>query len=195
MPGMRRLGAAFTQPHPDAKLMHERNRIQPLVPSSARQPSRACSPHAPKAFTKSQQRSLQAVRSRKTHPTIDHHHSRCRGGACPSRRILQAKTASGNHPQQITRFRGEWCPSQNSGFHLTTQLLPGTILSVEKCLSPPVRGPEPNFWSSGSSRQTPKDPDLTTFRINTCESVSKRMTLTSFRMNTYKKPGGRGSNQ
>jgi hypothetical protein len=31
-----------------------------------------------------------------------------------------------------------------------------------------------------------------TFRINTCKSVSKQMTLTPFRMNTYGKPRGRG---
>src|SRR5712691_9811170 len=31
---------------------------------------------------------------------------------------------------------------------------------------------------------------LTTFRINTCKSVSKQATLTPFRMNTYEKPGG-----
>jgi len=30
------------------------------------------------------------------------------------------------------------------------------------------------------------------FRINTCKSVSKQTTLTSFRMNTYEKPGGGG---
>ena len=30
------------------------------------------------------------------------------------------------------------------------------------------------------------------FRINTCKSVSKQATLTSFRINTYKKPGGEG---
>ena len=33
-------------------------------------------------------------------------------------------------------------------------------------------------------------PPLTTFRINTCKSVSKQRTLTPFRMNTYEKPGG-----
>src|SRR5229473_6362295 len=33
---------------------------------------------------------------------------------------------------------------------------------------------------------------LTTFRINTCKSVSKQTTLTPFRMNTYEKPGGGG---
>jgi hypothetical protein len=30
------------------------------------------------------------------------------------------------------------------------------------------------------------------FRINTCKSVTKQTTLTSFRMNTYEKTGGRG---
>src|SRR5260370_2022106 len=33
---------------------------------------------------------------------------------------------------------------------------------------------------------------ITTFRINTCKSVSKQMTLTSFRMNTYEKRGEGG---
>src|SRR6266404_5006556 len=35
---------------------------------------------------------------------------------------------------------------------------------------------------------------LTTFRMNTCKSVSKQRTLTTFRMNTYAKQGegGRG---
>ena len=33
---------------------------------------------------------------------------------------------------------------------------------------------------------------LTTFRMNTCKSVSKQMTLTTFRMNTYVKGGRRG---
>ncbi len=33
---------------------------------------------------------------------------------------------------------------------------------------------------------------LTTFRINTCKSVSKQTTLTSFRINTYEKRGGGG---
>src|SRR5260370_2752449 len=33
---------------------------------------------------------------------------------------------------------------------------------------------------------------VSSFRINTCESVSKQRTLTSFRINTYEKPGGGG---
>ncbi len=35
-------------------------------------------------------------------------------------------------------------------------------------------------------------PPLSTFRINTCKSVSKQMTLTIFRMNTYAKQGEGG---
>jgi len=33
---------------------------------------------------------------------------------------------------------------------------------------------------------------INTFKMNTCKSVSKQRTLTSFRMNTYAKRGGRG---
>jgi hypothetical protein len=40
---------------------------------------------------------------------------------------------------------------------------------------------------------SPRSPcALSTFRINTCKSVSKQMTLTPFRINTYEKPRGRG---
>src|ERR1700730_3295612 len=35
--------------------------------------------------------------------------------------------------------------------------------------------------------------NINTFRINTCKTVSKQTTLTSFRINTYEKPGGRGA--
>ena len=34
---------------------------------------------------------------------------------------------------------------------------------------------------------------LTTFRMNTCKSVSKQRTLTTFRMNTYEKQGEGGT--
>src|SRR5216683_967758 len=37
--------------------------------------------------------------------------------------------------------------------------------------------------------KVPHKPGLTTFRINTCKSVSKQRTLTIFRMNTYEKQG------
>jgi hypothetical protein len=38
-----------------------------------------------------------------------------------------------------------------------------------------------------------EQPIVTTFRINTCKSVSKQRTLTTFRMNTYEKTGEGGS--
>ena len=50
------------------------------------------------------------------------------------------------------------------------------------------RIPCPNRFSTMAFR-----PQLTTFRINTCKSVSKQSTLTPFRMNTYEKQGGGGS--
>jgi hypothetical protein len=37
--------------------------------------------------------------------------------------------------------------------------------------------------------KVPHKAGLTTFRINTCKSVSKQRTLTTFRMNTYEKQG------
>src|SRR5713226_7729193 len=40
-----------------------------------------------------------------------------------------------------------------------------------------------------------KTATLTTFRINTCKSVSKQRTLTPFRINTYKKTGGDPANR
>jgi hypothetical protein len=38
----------------------------------------------------------------------------------------------------------------------------------------------------------PSGLEFNPFRINTCKSVSKQMTLTLFRMNTYEKLGGGG---
>src|SRR6267143_4983533 len=40
--------------------------------------------------------------------------------------------------------------------------------------------------------KVPHKPGLTTFRINTCKSVSKQRTLTIFRINTYEKQGEGG---
>src|SRR5712692_3688226 len=40
--------------------------------------------------------------------------------------------------------------------------------------------------------KVPHKAGLTTFRINTCKSVSKQTTLSPFRMNTYRKQGERG---
>src|ERR1700732_2496142 len=45
--------------------------------------------------------------------------------------------------------------------------------------------------SAKNSARAPAIP-LSTFRMNTCKSVSKQRTLTPFRMNTYAKTGGRG---
>src|SRR5712691_12394835 len=42
-------------------------------------------------------------------------------------------------------------------------------------------------------QRLPNFPYLTTFRINTCKSVSKQSTLTTFRINTCEKPRGRGA--
>src|SRR6266849_6872200 len=59
--------------------------------------------------------------------------------------------------------------------------------------------PPPNFLSPlvyperllrRATRHSPLA--LTTFKINTCKSVSKQATLTPFRINTYEKRGGRG---
>ncbi len=46
--------------------------------------------------------------------------------------------------------------------------------------------------SSTNSARAPASP-LSTFRMNTCKSVSKQRTLSPFRMNTYAKTGGGGS--
>jgi hypothetical protein len=51
-----------------------------------------------------------------------------------------------------------------------------------------------SLWRSRLSRlaKATKDAEsaiVTTFRINTCKSVSKQTTLTTFRINTYEKPG------
>jgi len=45
--------------------------------------------------------------------------------------------------------------------------------------------------SAGNCARAPTDP-LSTFKINTCKSVSKQRTLSPSRMNTYAKTGGGG---
>jgi hypothetical protein len=49
--------------------------------------------------------------------------------------------------------------------------------------------------SGNQNRQTlhKNSADLKSFRINTCKTVSKQRALSFFGMNTYEKPGGRGS--
>ena len=71
-----------------------------------------------------------------------------------------------------------------------------------------MRPPWPPFFfahPAAPSQRIPVDPragknssfctifvQCKSFRMNTCKSVSKQRTLTSFRMNTYKKHGGEG---
>ena len=50
--------------------------------------------------------------------------------------------------------------------------------------------PPPKFFSPRATRHSPLA--LTPFRINTCKSVSKQTTLSSFRINTYEKHRGGG---
>ncbi|MCU1241620.1 MAG: hypothetical protein JWO71_2346 [Candidatus Acidoferrum typicum] len=57
-------------------------------------------------------------------------------------------------------------------------------------LSP--RSSSPNRRSPLHIRHSPQHL-LSPFRMNTCKSVSKQRTLTIFRMNTYAKPGGGGT--
>src|SRR6266478_5592751 len=49
-----------------------------------------------------------------------------------------------------------------------------------------------SILSSKNSARAPASP-LSTFRMNTCKSVSKQRTLSTSRMNTYAKTGGGGS--
>ena len=67
---------------------------------------------------------------------------------------------------------------------------------------PGVEYPDPAFGLSAGAEAPgaaqPQDADLAhanTFGINTCKSVSKQTTLTPFRINTYRKPRGRGAVQ
>src|SRR5258708_32209463 len=68
------------------------------------------------------------------------------------------------------------------------------------CGMPGVVYPDPAFGLSAGveapGAAQPQDADLayvSTFRMNTCKSVSKQKTLTPFRINTCEKPRGRGA--
>src|SRR6266446_736611 len=52
--------------------------------------------------------------------------------------------------------------------------------------------PQQSFARPIRSREGTETATLTTFRMNTCKSVSKQRTLTTFRMNTYEKQGEGG---
>src|SRR6266852_6811829 len=53
--------------------------------------------------------------------------------------------------------------------------------------------PQQRFAPPNRSREGTETATLTTFRINTCKSVSKQSSLTLFRMNTYEKQGEGGT--
>src|SRR5713226_1805541 len=73
-------------------------------------------------------------------------------------------------------------PEQRRGTSLKSTLVDVFILNtlnpfrMNTCHGKP---PFAQFWCN-----------VSLFRINTCKSVSKQMTLTPFRMNTYEKTGG-----
>jgi hypothetical protein len=67
--------------------------------------------------------------------------------------------------------------------------IPGVGVSPNSV--PPCLCGNPDLSPLAKGFKSTKTATLTTFRINTCKSVSKQRTLTPFRINTYKK-GGRG---
>jgi hypothetical protein len=68
------------------------------------------------------------------------------------------------------------------------------ILRVPSRRSPATNAWQPSFHGLIEHRPTPTSCGPNPCRMNTCKSVSKQRTLTSFRMNTYEKRGGGGSN-
>src|SRR6266404_4236847 len=59
-------------------------------------------------------------------------------------------------------------------------------------LTPPHQASLPKGAHFAKARKNTETTTLTTFRINTCKSVSKQRTLTTFRINTCEKQGGGG---
>src|SRR5258708_29597441 len=64
------------------------------------------------------------------------------------------------------------------------------LLGISLQFTPSSEGLLPSSPRGPSRRPLPRA--TYSFRINTCKSVSKQMTLTPFRMNTYEKEGGGG---
>ena len=80
-----------------------------------------------------------------------------------------------------SQFRSDSRPTGIQTFPLSRR---SRLLGLRTLLYPP--------WRDSCCKNT-ETTILTTFRINTCKSVSKQMTLTSFRINTYEKHrGGEG---
>src|SRR6266851_6693156 len=67
------------------------------------------------------------------------------------------------------------------------QCFPCTVASAL-----PQQRPSPPYLPLTSCCKNTETATLTTFRINTCKSVSKQRTLTAIRINTYKKEGEGG---
>ncbi len=73
---------------------------------------------------------------------------------------------------------------------VTTGVCTPSLLSILNSVSPclPRLGRDP-IWKHRRRNRSSTSP----FRINTCKSVSKQRTLTTFRMNTYEKRGEGGA--
>ncbi len=87
---------------------------------------------------------------------------------------------------------GQKCPPVSPLFATLTHSVSRKSFPCHSYANTRDRGvtPPPKFFSPLATRQSPLP--LTTFRINTCKSVSKQTTLSSFRINTYEKTGEGG---
>src|ERR1700720_1686584 len=111
-------------------------------------------------------------------------------------------------PAQISKLppRKLSCPSRRSNPNSCRLILLQTLLHSQS-RQPLWNQANPNSFAKtpgvGVQRFSSQPPTahyppltthspLTTFRMNTCKSVSKQSTLTTFRMNTYEKRGGGG---
>ncbi len=104
----------------------------------------------------------------------------------------------------MSPFRPSFHPQLNPFFRSPQPLSPlSTAFTPNRPLTPlstaftqNTGGGVPSYSMSSqclaTAGQSPHRRPLTTFRMNTCESVSKQRTLTIFRMNTYVKPPGGG---
>src|SRR6266849_703855 len=88
-----------------------------------------------------------------------------------------------------SQFRSDSRPTGIQTFPLSRR---SRLLDLRTLLYPPWRDsllPSAPLAKGKNTETT----ILTTFRINTCKSVSKQRTLTPFRINTYKKTGEGGT--
>jgi hypothetical protein len=108
---------------------------------------------------------------------------------------LEATVSS--NPFEIKRFR-TLCKIPGIGYPLPFFF---STLSWSDLFSSPLlpcarRAPDLRFFlprvAARGAHRCPNHPSPTLFRINTYKSVTKQTTLTSLRINTYEKQGGRG---